>query len=230
METNRFFLLIWRLNALLITGAGLMLALAGAYAMASLVRDAVRPGVITSPVRPAPSPGGPATSLDAFIEVPDTLYLIAEVKGEEREDSAGRGSSYSLDHPVRNLVILDAGAAAARRVLPDDGAVLGSYQMVPRQTGTRTAPPEALLVTAHRADTDGNGRVNRNDAGDLVAAPLAGGAALVLATNVRRILAVTARGERRFAAVVENRAGLRLVEFSLDGLRVLRDVAVEIKP
>jgi hypothetical protein len=192
-DPHPLFRLVWRLNALVILGVGLVAGAVAAWALLQIVRDVVRPRVLDGVMHAPQAERAEIIALGGFEAAPGGRYLVAPVQGEQ----TGEVSVYSkTSGSTRDLVVLDRQTGHVARVLSRTDRVILSWQY-PVADRAVPADPPVLLVTVVDADTDGNGRLDGNDSRTLLGCAPSGQACTPLLTGIGQILSLLARADGR---------------------------------
>jgi hypothetical protein len=232
MTLRGFFRWIWRFNALIIFGGGIVVSLLAAWGVAQVLYQAVRP-------RPLPNTAAVGTAsvvreqvfVGSFTAVPGTAYYSAPLSAVQDVRTESYSSSYGTKAAgsLRNLILFDSRDGATRRVLPDDSSIMTQLEFVPGglDNGQRR-PARAALFLVHRADADGNRRIDAADPGDLVMAPLDRAGLVTLATGVSRLHGVRETPTGTLVAFVRTGAALRFIEIDPAAAAILRSGAIDL--
>jgi hypothetical protein len=192
-DPHPLFRLVWRLNALVILGVGLVAGLVAAWALLQIVRDVVRPRVLDGVMHAPQAERSEVITLGGFDVAPGGRYLVAPVQGEQ----TGEVSVYSkTSGSTRDLVVIDRQTGTVARVLSRVDRVILTWQYPVADRATPADPP-LLLVTVVDADTDGNGRLDGNDSRTLLGCAPSGQPCTPLLTGVDHVLSLSARADGR---------------------------------
>lgn len=174
-DSNAFFRLIWRLNALVILAfAGLGLFLLGVSFWPYMKgNDRGRP--VASETQAPVEDAMIIPTLGRFERVGPPLYMasLAAWKGEGR---ASKLYGYTKGAPIINLVYLDSSSGKTRRLFADDNGLVATWTGVALQEGEfnasrradLTSRSAATIIRYIKADTDGDKRLTEQDRGDLM--------------------------------------------------------------
>jgi hypothetical protein len=187
------FRLIWRLNALVILGVGLVAGVVALWALVQIGRDVVRPRAVEGVLNPTLTDRRETLSLGGFEPAPGGRYLVAAIQGEQ----AGETGVYAKTvGSTRDLVVLDRATGVTKRVLGRlDQLILGWSHPV----ADRAAPiePSLLLITVVEADTDGDTRLDGGDRRAVLACAPSGEACAPVVAGVDQVLSHAARPDGR---------------------------------
>lgn len=203
-DSHPVFRLVWRLNAVVILGVGLVAGVVAAWALVQIGRDIVRPRVIDGVMRAPTAQAREVIALGGFTEAPGGRYLVGPITGEQDGD----GGVYSKTiGSSRDLVVLDRETGGVTRVLDRLDHVILSWSYPVAERGADADPdPKHLVVTLVDADTDANGRLDGNDRrAVLVCAPSGRDCGRPI-TDVDAILSLASRVDGR-VDIATTRAG-----------------------
>lgn len=188
-DSHPLFRLIWRLNALVILGVGLVAGVVALWALVQIGRDIVRPRMVEGVLNPTLPERRETLTLGGFEAAPGGRYLIARIQGEQDGDSGVYSKTVGS---TRDLVILDRVTGEAKRVLGrlDHLILTWSYPVADREG---TPEPSLLLLTVIDADTDGDKRLDSNDRRTVLACAPSGHACAPVIAGIDQVLSHLAR-------------------------------------
>lgn len=243
MTTNAIFRNLWRFNAVMFAGVGVMAFVYGVLIAAMITRDTLRPRNVVS-VAPASHsmPGRPATAEPAerlepqgFSRIPGHDVMYAALASRDTM-SGGYYSKEAIN--TRDYVFYDLPTGRFRRLIGRDDVLvpqitfLGPHddaRMAPISTAIAnraTASPVALFVTLIDKDSNGDGRISTADRMDVVMADPAGRSPKSILTGIDRLIGHTLVDEATAVLFVRNpNRGTRAVRVSLASFTIERDDA-----
>lgn len=160
MTMNRFFRLLWRFNALVVAGAGLVV-IGGSMVVAVVVIQQERRE--TPIVKPnTPSPDSQKLAFGDFNPVVGVSTVIVPL--EQDAESYGFGSSGGRRSVTRNLLFVDLTSGVQRWLIESGSVLILHYRQIERDVPRgKRAEAIAILAEIIDADTDGDGRLGNGD-------------------------------------------------------------------
>ncbi|TDR89642.1 hypothetical protein [Enterovirga rhinocerotis] len=199
-DSNVFFRLVWRVNALLILGVALAVcALVGSQLARDLSRGwTASRGPDRGIATPATVPAGRAAEappevlhVGRFARA-DGPILYAPLYLGRPGDIAKYASGPKQGAQTRNIVFFDSRDGALRRLLPDDaGRILDQTTIARREPGEDSRPVARLYVHVP-ADSSGDGVLDHRDLQRILVTRPDGSGQVVLAEGVDHFVTVEA--------------------------------------
>lgn len=221
-KAQRLFRNIWRINAVIILIAGILLALAGLAALYELASFVTRDRTIGNVVLQ----DGPKTetrlSVGSFELLRGVPAAIAPYRREQIRRGQGNAlSSYSKStSSIVDYIVVNTEDGSSWRVVGEDNAIVAKHWLLPQRTA-RLLPGESagrvalIAVSAVLADTNGDGRITLKDKKHLVVAMPDGRQKKQIAESIEQVLLLTLRdGSLRliYQEVETERLILRIVD------------------
>ncbi|MFC4161707.1 hypothetical protein [Chitinimonas lacunae] len=223
-RAQRFFTLVWRIDALLLLGLGVALATTVMVSLISQalssthVSDAVELNV--SPARQRPAELG----LAELTESGQPGWLMAALHSQQPGDSLGYGSSAKFQtNAVRNLFFYQPASGASRWLFAGNG------QVVLAQT------PEAEHKEAERRwrwyeivsqDSNQDGLLDRDDQHRLVISKLDGSAQRTLLAAFDRLETINLTGDQ-LVVLVRQQDRTHLYQYDLAAAKLVREQVID---
>jgi len=188
---HRLFRNIWRVNAIIIFFAGIILALAGLAALYEVVSYATRDRAIHDVVVRDEREAETRLWIGEF----ETLKGIpAAIAPYHREQSYALRSYSKTAGSIVDYVVVNTRDGSSWRLLGDDkGIVMKRWLFGSADTGNPSyrrneGPVSLIAVSAVWSDTDGDGRITGKDNKDLIAATPDGSLRKRIAENMSDVL------------------------------------------
>lgn len=162
MKTRRFFVLVWRVNALVIFGVGLLAAAVLAFAAWQIYRDQTRTRHVSGVATVAPGEvAGQTAEIGGFEAVSAAGVLRAPL--HVRQVQPLRMSSKDAEF-VGNYLYFDPATRATHWLRPETkGVLLSTRSLAWPATGPEPRSVAAEVYVAVDEDTSGDGRYSASD-------------------------------------------------------------------
>ncbi|MEZ5853381.1 MAG: hypothetical protein R3D67_01030 [Hyphomicrobiaceae bacterium] len=221
MTANRFFRLVWRMNALAIAGLCVLGLLLGTYALFQVTRHETRP-ILASGIAPTNPQPSERLTIGAFSWLEPARLLWAPV-----EDGANYrlGLHSKTASSIRNYVIYDVAQATARYLLSDHSALITDARLLRQRNETPASPPppaKAILVSLVKSDTNGDGYLTRTDDATLLMAAADGSDVRALAFEPGRLLDARLLGDTEALIMMARPAGVEAIHIALADRKILK--------
>jgi len=192
-DPHPLFRFIWRVNALVILGVGLVAGAVASWGLIQIARDIVRPRAIEGVMRVPDADQREIVSLGSFTPAPGGRYLVGTVSGEQEGFEAGYSKTIGS---TRDLVILDRVSNTIVRLLGRTDQVILSWSY-PVADGEKPVDPSMLLVTLVDADSNGDKRLDGADRRTLLACLPSGADCKPLLAGIDSVLTQSVRADGR---------------------------------
>ncbi len=227
MDTNRFFVGAGKASTILIVV--IVLVAAGAVALHKL------------------GPGGRgnrgtvdvAKSEEASARVPLQFGAIERVQGAGvqmiRLNSEARQAEYSYksgDGDTRNLLFVSDREAGGRWLFKDHKGLVVTVAQVRERAGPNedVMPTKAVYVEFVERDTDGNGKLSRDDHASVGFVRPDGGGFVPILSGVQRVLSHDMSDAATIVVVFQRENSVRRANIALDGFKLLSDIDIAKLP
>jgi len=174
MEGNRFFLFIWRVNAVALLLILVFVVGFGGYNLIAEILPADGPVVITNI---ADDPAGEEKwSLGAPKKIDGTNFIYIPLESEKKNISAPVPALASGLHsygggyfsPSRNLLFVNKPTREMRWLFPDNGQLITDIDLLSRQEGyAKDRKIDAILYKIIKKDTNVDGQLTADDITDI---------------------------------------------------------------
>lgn len=228
MRASRIFRVIWRINALLILGAGLILAAILCVGLYQIGQEVFRPRQISETVNVEPeAQRSTQWMLGNFERVAGTDYLAAPVFSAQtyRVPSVSSVSSVSSitknTSAVRNYLFVNSVDKASRWLVPHNNYLFLSVE----ELGWPKPDSDAYKVKwiwyeVVKSDTNGDGRLTDEDRRTVAIADASGDRYIELVPDVDVILGAAMRGQDTLLIFYRSGSKNLVSEIALAGGRV----------
>ncbi len=214
MTTNRFFRLVWRLNALVIAAVSVLGLILGGYGLVQVASHETRPLRATSIARSDPAvPQKLAIGAFSWLESNRLLWAPLEASTDYRLGLHSKSAS-----SIRNYVVYDVTNSQARHILPDTKGLIASAIVLRSQTSAPADPltPAKAIVLAHiEADANGDGLLTRTDAATVMIAAGDGSDAKPLELEPGRLIDARLVSDTEALVMIARVAGVEAVHIAL---------------
>lgn len=165
-----FFRTLWRFNALAIATCGVIGIFVGLFAAYHIAREVFRQPYEVHNAARVEEPSGtakPGTAepektlqVQPFSRIPGTPLVYSIISATQSYDF--RYSSKEATS-TRNYLIYDTASGTSRAVLPDDRAVVSSFQILTPDNASPDTAPLALALAVIDKDANSDGMLNSRD-------------------------------------------------------------------
>jgi hypothetical protein len=230
LDSNPFFRFIWRINALALFAACIIVSLLGLYALYEISRDYFRPrfneAVAVAPAGNAATPVR-ATRLDLSSAdiLPGGQLALVSLHTEEDVDRGFSSGGKTLG-ATRNIIRLDLASGATSRLLADDKGIVLSTQRFPLSERDVVPSYAGMIAIVIDKDSNGDGRLKDDDAGSLIAWS-ATGTPVRIEEGIRRLHS-SAQMPGRIRLLVETAKSLTRIDIDPARFEVLEKKTMDI--
>jgi hypothetical protein len=183
---GRFFRTLWRVNAVVVLTAGLLVCAAAVIVIVAMVRDLTRERAVTDNARREPEVvKGDVFELGAMTRLRGTPVMLLELTSRQH---TGTGSYSGEPASVRNLLFYDSESGKSSWLFTQYGLLTGIKPLA--EHGDDKARIRWIMLELIGQDTNRDGRLSQQDAHTLGAVDADGQNYKDLLQNVERVLGV----------------------------------------
>ena len=183
---DRFFSLVWRVNALVILGAGLAGFALVMILLLQLGRDFLEPRNVQGVVNLASEEiDSESFHFAEFTAIPGSDFLSAPLYTQQ---GYPLGSISKSSHSTRNYLFFNPATGAAHWLLPDNDGLVESRYQFPRSRYNKDAEPiRGVLWQVITVDTNGDHKLTENDLSTILVSGASGSSLRELIPDVQHI-------------------------------------------
>ncbi|MBP0019159.1 MAG: hypothetical protein J7647_16610 [Cyanobacteria bacterium SBLK] len=187
MEENKIFCLLWRFNAVVIAGAGLLAIAVLGFTALSILRDVTRERQVGSIVNiDEESEIEEELQFGELREIGGTPYLLLPLSSYQSYD---RPSYTKSTESTRNFLFFDSETGEQNWLFPHyDYLIVSDRHLVESSPNPQTQPVLAILYSLVQKDSDGDKRLSPRDRLTVALSQPNGGEYREILTDVEKIL------------------------------------------
>ncbi|MEM8604192.1 MAG: hypothetical protein AAGF24_10200 [Cyanobacteria bacterium P01_H01_bin.121] len=225
MKERRFFSKIWRINALLILGAGTVIVLGLLASLGLVVFESTRTRQVSNIVNVSGDDISEITaSLSSFEDLPGTDVLRAPLTVEQSYDFR---SSAKKSASIQNYLFFDPTTRSTYWLQEDSQGLILSNSYLPEQPPNALyneqpeTPPLAVIYTVVEQDTNDDGFLSSNDTPSLAISDVEGTRFAVILEAIDRLYGTTINDANNALILYTLADQLKVAEIDLTTYQVI---------
>jgi hypothetical protein len=226
VKTRRFFLLVWRIDAILLLMMGVLAVAVLSYAAFQIYRDATRTRQVSNVVNVAGEQIDKSkVELGRFEPVAGSSVLRAPLQIEQQY---GFSSGSKETSSVQNFLFYDPADGSSRWLAPGNkGLFLAAHELPEREYVKPEKPVVAVVYELVDSDTTGDQRLTASDAKVIAVSNPGGSRFTRLLSGVQEVNGCTLTPGGRILVLYTSSATLRAAEIDVETQRIVRDSPLE---